>query len=129
MDNHQLAVDGDCLKELKAFDDTKSGVKGLVDGGIASVPKIFILPPEDQLVMGINIGHLHVQLPVIDLSEIKTEDKRKSIDDETRRASEEWGFFHVLNHGIPRSVLDGMIEGTRKFHEHDAQLKHQILFS
>ncbi|KAM3326711.1 hypothetical protein P3S67_001837 [Capsicum chacoense] len=34
----------DKTRELKAFDDTKAGVKGLVDAGIAQVPQIFIHP-------------------------------------------------------------------------------------
>ena len=33
--------------ELKAFDGTKGGVKGLVDSGITKVPRIFIQPPEN----------------------------------------------------------------------------------
>ena len=36
----------DRMSELKLFDDTKAGVKGLVDSGIAKVPQIFILPPK-----------------------------------------------------------------------------------
>ena len=31
----------DRLRELKAFDDTKAGVKGLVDAGVAAIPAIF----------------------------------------------------------------------------------------
>ncbi|XP_028104478.1 1-aminocyclopropane-1-carboxylate oxidase homolog 3-like [Camellia sinensis] len=37
----------DRAQELKAFGDTKTGVKGLVDAGIAGVPKIFIQPPDN----------------------------------------------------------------------------------
>ncbi|GJR37451.1 1-aminocyclopropane-1-carboxylate oxidase homolog 1-like protein [Tanacetum coccineum] len=40
----------DRTKQLKAFDDTKSGVKGLLDaaaGGVVDIPQIFIRPPEE----------------------------------------------------------------------------------
>jgi hypothetical protein len=35
----------DRFQELKAFDDTKSSVKGLVVAGVSTVPAIFHHPP------------------------------------------------------------------------------------
>ncbi|XVF42349.1 hypothetical protein PTKIN_Ptkin01aG0354600 [Pterospermum kingtungense] len=46
--------DYDRAKELKAFDDTKAGVKGLVDAGVVTVPRIFLMPPEDILSTKLN---------------------------------------------------------------------------
>ncbi|CAI9118215.1 OLC1v1019750C1 [Oldenlandia corymbosa var. corymbosa] len=120
----QSAHDEDRLEELKAFDDTKAGVKGLLDTGITTLPKIFIRPL-DELEEDSSYGHSQVQVPVIDLSGIANDDQHKTIVDEIRRASEEWGFFQLVNHGVPASVLDGMIDGTRKFHEQDAELKKE----
>ncbi|KAJ7979891.1 1-aminocyclopropane-1-carboxylate oxidase-like protein [Quillaja saponaria] len=37
----------DRLRELKAFDESKSGVKGVVDAGITKVPPMFIRSPEE----------------------------------------------------------------------------------
>ncbi len=34
--------DSDWESEPKAFDDTKVGVKGLVDAGVTKIPRIFI---------------------------------------------------------------------------------------
>ncbi|CAI9118216.1 OLC1v1019751C1 [Oldenlandia corymbosa var. corymbosa] len=124
MDDSSTA-DSDRLKHLKAFDDTKAGVKGLVDSGITSLPKIFIRPP-GELVEDLNLGHSKEQVPVIDLSGIGSDDQHKIVVDQLRRASEEWGFFQVVNHGIPESVLDGMLDGTRKFHEQDSELKKEL---
>ena len=38
----------DKMSELKAFDGTKAGIKGLVDAGITKVPRIFMLPPKHR---------------------------------------------------------------------------------
>ncbi|KAK9905424.1 hypothetical protein M0R45_000148 [Rubus argutus] len=34
------------LQQLKAFDETKAGVKGIVDTGITKIPPIFVRPKE-----------------------------------------------------------------------------------
>jgi isopenicillin N synthase-like dioxygenase len=33
------------------------------------------------------------------------------------KASETWGFFQVVNHGISKNVMEGMVEGVKGFHE------------
>ncbi|KAK4482448.1 hypothetical protein RD792_009605 [Penstemon davidsonii] len=104
------------IEMLKAFDKTQSGVKGLVDSGLQKVPKIFIRPSEE--VAQESLTQIQFEVPVIDLSGM-----RKSIVEEVRIASETWGFFQVVNHGIPLSVVDGMIEGVREFNEMDVEEK------
>ncbi|KAM3326726.1 deacetoxyvindoline 4-hydroxylase [Capsicum chacoense] len=118
----ELPTDYDRLEELKTFDHTKTGVKALVDEGILEIPRIFIRPP-DELAEELNRGESTLQVPVVDISGIEVEDRRKEVVDEIREASEKWGFFQLINHGVPSSVLEGMIDGTRKFHEQDAELK------
>ncbi|XP_045821757.1 1-aminocyclopropane-1-carboxylate oxidase homolog 1-like [Trifolium pratense] len=46
--------------------------------------------------------------------------------DQIRSACHEWGFFQVINHGIPVTVLDGMIDGVRRFHEQDANVRKEF---
>eukprot|EP00257_Ricinus_communis_P009983 XP_002529305.3 uncharacterized protein LOC8276157 [Ricinus communis] len=112
--------------ELKAFDDTKAGVKGLVDAGIIEVPRIFHLS-SDHLD---NISHTvdpMFNFPRIDLEGVNKDSiLRKEIVDKVRHASETWGFFEVVNHGIPVSVLEEMKEGVKRFHEQDVELKKEF---
>ncbi|KAL6861842.1 hypothetical protein ACP4OV_017542 [Aristida adscensionis] len=66
-----MASDGDCrLRELQAFDDTKAGVKGLVDSGITSIPAIFRHPP-DSVTKTMSTS---MAIPVIDLSSARPEE-------------------------------------------------------
>ncbi|MBA0858730.1 hypothetical protein Goshw_030393 [Gossypium schwendimanii] len=122
----ETSVDYDRTKELKQFDDTKAGVKGLVDAGILNIPKIFVRPAEDLAADELNSGHKNVEVPIIDVSNIGDSIRRQEIVNEVKIASGEWGFFQVINHGIPLSVLDEMIEGIRLFNEQDLELKMEL---
>ncbi|KAL6989864.1 hypothetical protein U1Q18_015615 [Sarracenia purpurea var. burkii] len=112
----------DRTKELKAFDDSKAGVKGLIDAGAVKVPKIFIQPP-DELSEDLASFQTDLQVPVIDISGIERSDRYKEVVCEVRIASEKWGFFQVVNHEIPSSVLKQMIDGIHAFHEQDPEEK------
>ncbi|XP_059632376.1 1-aminocyclopropane-1-carboxylate oxidase homolog 1-like [Cornus florida] len=119
-------MDYDRAKELKAFDDTNAGVKGLVEAGTMNIPRIFIRPP-DELAQDLNCLTIPLQVPVIDLSGMEKDDhRRKGIVDEIRTASEKWGFFQVVNHRIPLSVLDEMMNGVRAFHEQPSEVKQEF---
>ncbi|KAM3356528.1 1-aminocyclopropane-1-carboxylate oxidase [Capsicum galapagoense] len=112
----------DKMSELTAFDETKAGVKGLVDAGISKIPQIFILPPKHRAVT----CETNFIFPVIDLEGINEDAiKHKEIVDKVRDASETWGFFQVVNHGIPTSILDKTLQGTRQFFEQDNEVKKQ----
>lgn len=118
----------DRLSELKAFDDTKAGVKGLVDAGISKIPQIFIHPPENlENVTTNNIsGNTSTCFPVVDLDGIDNDpEKRKQIVDKILDASETWGFFLVVNHGISQSILEEMLDGVRRFYEQDTDIKKE----
>ncbi|XP_052188599.1 1-aminocyclopropane-1-carboxylate oxidase homolog 1-like isoform X2 [Diospyros lotus] len=114
------SLDYDRSEDLKAFDETKAGVKGLVDAGIEKIPRIFVRPA-DELARDYPISDAHLMIPVIDLGLPTC--RRSTVVEAVRRASETLGFFQVVNHGIPTSVLGKMLTAARGFHELPKEVK------
>ncbi|KAM6544576.1 hypothetical protein CsatB_025312 [Cannabis sativa] len=113
----------DRQSELKAFDDTKAGVKGLVDSGIAKIPTFFYHPPDQSSSVS---EDTQVSIPVIDLKGIiNGERTRKDVIKKIREASELWGFFQIINHGIPIRVLEKMKDDVRCFYEQEDGIKKE----
>ncbi|KAK0607763.1 hypothetical protein LWI29_020178 [Acer saccharum] len=112
--------------ELKAFDDSKTGVKGLVDSGIAKVPRIFI-HEKHKLGGNSGSGDYKPTIPVIDFQDVEKDSiVRCEITDKVRSACENWGFFQVINHGISSTTLEEIINGVRRFHELDSTQKKEL---
>ncbi|CAB4291540.1 unnamed protein product [Prunus armeniaca] len=119
-------VDCELEKELKQFDETKAGVKGLVDAGVTKLPRMFRHPPETLPSPNQNNGvDSNLQVPVIDLKDVDICERRKEIINDLRKAAEEWGFFQIVNHGIPIAVMDEVLKGVRGFHELPQEAKEE----
>ncbi|EOA29238.1 hypothetical protein CARUB_v10025512mg [Capsella rubella] len=112
--------------EVKAFDEMKIGVKGLIDSGIKQIPRIFH-HPHHATVTNPKPSPSTLKIPTIDLGggvfESTTVVTRESVIAEVRDAVVKFGFFQVINHGIPVDVMEKMKDGIRGFHEQDLEVK------
>ncbi|CAN0855366.1 1-aminocyclopropane-1-carboxylate oxidase homolog 1 [Linum grandiflorum] len=123
--NSAAASKYDRHAELKAFDDTKAGVKGLADLGITSLPRIFHAPPhflEDGPPLISNDDGNFI-FPIVNLSGCGDPERRAEVVEKIRQASETWGFFQVVNHGVAAKIREEMIAGVHRFFDQDVELK------
>ena len=82
--------------------------------------------PEKELAEESDRQKSQMGIPVIDLGGLLNDNHHGKIIDEVRMASEIWGFFQVVNHGIPVGLMEDMLEGTRKFNEEDIDGKKEF---
>ncbi|XVF62889.1 hypothetical protein PTKIN_Ptkin09bG0045000 [Pterospermum kingtungense] len=115
----------DRKSELLAIDRSKAGIKGLVDAGLAKLPRIFV---HDHLNVEIKSGppEASLEIPVIDLGGVNEPTRRAEIIDEIRNACQKWGFFQAVNHGILVTTLEEIIRGIRRFHEQEPESKEGL---
>ncbi|XP_027100698.1 bi-functional coumaroyl CoA and feruloyl CoA ortho-hydroxylase F6H2-1-1-like [Coffea arabica] len=88
-----------------------NGVKGLSEMDLKTVPRQYIQHPEERLDKN-QVAH-DESIPVIDVSNWDDPDVAASICE----AASKWGFFQIVNHGIPLEVLDNVKEAAHKFFE------------
>ncbi|OMO62043.1 hypothetical protein COLO4_33255, partial [Corchorus olitorius] len=88
----------------------RNGIKGLVDSGIETVPDLYILPPEDRLEASKVVSN--ESIPVIDIS--NWDDPK--VTDSICEAASKWGFFQIINHGVPLQVLNDVREAAHRFY-------------
>ena len=75
-------------------------------------------------------GDLIEQVPVIDVSAVvhdaESAEAREGVD-AIARACREWGFFQVVNHGVPQRLIDSTWTETRNFFSQPAAVKDAIM--
>ncbi|MQL90190.1 hypothetical protein Taro_022770 [Colocasia esculenta] len=91
-------------------------VKELYDSGAldSAVPPIYRL--REPHTTGGN-GPVEDEIPIIDFSLLSggTGDQRAKAIQALGKACEDWGFFAVVNHGVPSGTVEAMVDATRGF--------------
>ncbi|MBA0827730.1 hypothetical protein Goarm_012483 [Gossypium armourianum] len=97
--------------EVKAFDDLKADVKGIVDSGVTKILRIFI---DQSLILeknNIDCSNNQLSVPIINLQGISGDlALRAEVINQVQNVCADWGFFQVVHHGIPIYTRDA----TRK---------------
>ncbi|KAG8653146.1 scopoletin 8-hydroxylase [Manihot esculenta] len=96
-----------------------NGVKGMADLGLSKVPQKYVQPPEER------IDKLNATLnnnPPIDLSKLGGPCHDQVVD-EISAAAETFGFFQVVNHGVPVELLEALKVAAHSFFGQPAKKK------
>ncbi|KAL5795061.1 hypothetical protein ACOSP7_003655 [Xanthoceras sorbifolium] len=80
--------------------------------GVPYVPHRYVLPPSER---PIPIANSSNTLPIIEISSLQDPTLRFHTVNEIRRACKEIGFFQVINHGIPLSIMKEAIATATEF--------------
>ncbi|ERN01040.1 hypothetical protein AMTR_s00002p00149640 [Amborella trichopoda] len=103
--------DYDRMAELRAFDESKLCVKGLVDLNSPSIPRFFVHPPESRVIP--TIGPRPAPLiRTVDLSA-----PHDIVAAQIHQAASSCGFFYLINHGIDSNLLQATIDSVKAFNE------------
>ena len=97
------------------------GIKGLVDLGLESVPNQYIQPPAESFHK--TKADLVDSIPIIDFTNLDDPNVEESIFN----AAKEWGFFQIVNHGIPLKVLEDLKDAVHSFFELPVEDKKKYL--
>ena len=82
--------------------------QSLSEQGITCIPTPYIRPLEERPKIAHNAfsNHKIHNIPIIDLCQ----SNRKNLIEEISQACELYGFFQIINHGIPKEILEKVIE-------------------
>ncbi|GER45421.1 2-oxoglutarate (2OG) and Fe(II)-dependent oxygenase superfamily protein [Striga asiatica] len=97
----------------------QKGVKHMYENGIDRVPGKYVLPIADRPnIISNNTAcpELDLELPVIDFAELLGPNRAQVLKS-LSYACENYGFFQLVNHGIPEEIIGGMVNVSRRFFE------------
>eukprot|EP00253_Pinus_taeda_P012811 PITA_12811 len=93
-----------------------SAIQNLISNGTNNleVQERYILPPHERLQVS-QISYSE-SIPVIDLKDLDGPN-RATVVHQIRLACEEDGFFQIVNHGVPKNVMESMMGIAKEFFE------------
>lgn len=98
----------------------QKGVKHLWENGLTKVPNKYVLPLSERPNSAKPDPNTEKQenlvLPIIDLAELLGPNKLEVLGT-LANACEKYGFFQLVNHGIPSEAINSMIDVSTRFFE------------
>uniref|UniRef100_A0A7N0V0I1 Fe2OG dioxygenase domain-containing protein n=1 Tax=Kalanchoe fedtschenkoi TaxID=63787 RepID=A0A7N0V0I1_KALFE len=110
------------------------GVKLLHDAGVTHIPRKYILPFPDRpdnaptALSKRGASTNLINLPIIDLAELQGPNRSTAITS-LSNACESFGFFQVVNHGIPEHVIADMMDVGGRFFDLPYEARRRYLSS
>ncbi|KZV14843.1 putative 2-oxoglutarate/Fe(II)-dependent dioxygenase [Dorcoceras hygrometricum] len=115
-----MAVSGKLRNQDSLEIQYQKGVKNLYENGVDHVPRKYILPVSERPnVINTEISsdsQINLQLPVIDFAELQGCNRSQALKS-LAHACENYGFFQLVNHGIPDEIVSNMVNVSRRFFE------------
>eukprot|EP01018_Ginkgo_biloba_P006791 Gb_19770 [translate_table: standard] len=98
-------------------------VQELAKNETQELPTRYIRAEEDRPSLSTVCNHKTI--PIIDMDRLQFGEERQSEMSKLSMACEQWGFFQVVNHGVPQSLMDRMRGVIREFFELPLEEKKQ----
>ncbi|KAK8553878.1 hypothetical protein V6N12_030859 [Hibiscus sabdariffa] len=103
--------------DAKETDEFQKGVKHLLENGVRKLPDKYILPISDRPNVDKEqpiMAESSLKVPIIDFAELQGPN-RSQVLNSLSSACEEYGFFQVVNHGVPIEVIRSMVDVSARF--------------
>lgn len=97
-------------------------VQSLAESGIRKIPGRYVKPPSERPASAAEVAE---NIPVVDLEKLCSSESavRAAAAREMAAACREWGFFHIINHGIGEEMMESVKGMWREFFDQPLDLK------
>ncbi|KAJ7551373.1 hypothetical protein O6H91_06G012400 [Diphasiastrum complanatum] len=105
--------------EMNVFKQNSKGVKALMESGITRIPNAYVKPLDERptKLAAAEADYLsgnEIEIPVINFAGFDGEGHAQVVKS-IGEACEKWGFFQVINHGVPTSVIHSVMQVCEEF--------------
>ncbi|KAJ1430554.1 Oxoglutarate/iron-dependent dioxygenase [Sesbania bispinosa] len=89
-------------------------VQEIAKEALTKVPERYVRPHHERPILSTTTTP-SLQVPVIDLSKLLSQDLREPELKQLHYACKDWGFFQLINHGVSTSLLENVKAGAQEF--------------